>query len=173
MYSRPPWLAAAAPKLASGIVVSEVHAACEGCASVSSPRSTRSVALRSTGQHLRWAIGALRPEGQGAIPAPPEIPGVARARRARREESGRRGGKPRGAMQAGLGEAAGSGALLLLLCRREQDVVEDQAIAGRVSELAQIRGGVADHVLVVLGIVSAEEREGAAAELAVQVLDLL
>src|SRR5258707_9699661 len=63
--------------------------------------------------------------------------------------------------------------LLLLLGRREQHVVEDQPVARRVRVLVELRRRVAHHVLVVLGIVAAEERERALAELAVQVLHLV
>src|SRR5262245_39010546 len=55
--------------------------------------------------------------------------------------------------------------LLLLLGGGEEDVVEDQAVAGGVPVLGEIGGRVAHHVLVVLGIVAAQERERAAPEL--------
>src|SRR5688572_8919704 len=49
-------------------------------------------------------------------------------------------------------------ALLLLLRRGEQHVVEDQAVARRVLELRQVGRRIAHHVLVILGIVPAQER---------------
>src|SRR5687768_12764311 len=63
-----------------------------------------------------------------------------------------------------------SGKLLLLLRRREKNVVEDQAVAGRGRELAQICRGIADGMARVLGIVPSEKRERALAVIAVHVL---
>src|SRR5438067_12643720 len=64
-------------------------------------------------------------------------------------------------------------ALLLLLGGREEDVVEDQPVAGGVLEARQVGRRVPHHVLVVLGVVTAQEGEGAASELPVQVLHLV
>jgi hypothetical protein len=55
----------------------------------------------------------------------------------------------------------------------EEDIVEYEAITGRVRIEVQVRRGVTDEMLVVFRIVSAEKCEGALAEVAVDVSNLI
>ena len=63
--------------------------------------------------------------------------------------------------------------LFLFLCRREQNVVQNETIARRIGVHVQFRRRVADDVLVVLRVVAAEKSPKAVAEVAVDVTILV
>src|SRR5438477_11941936 len=63
--------------------------------------------------------------------------------------------------------------LLFFLGGREEDVVQDQAVAGGILVEREIGGRIAHRVLVVLGIVSAVEGEGPLPVMAMDVFGLV
>ena len=62
--------------------------------------------------------------------------------------------------------------MLFLLGGGEKDIVQNQAIAGRIGVQRQVGRRVAHKVAIVLGVVAAQEGPGALAVLAVQVAHL-
>jgi len=66
-----------------------------------------------------------------------------------------------------------SGLKFLFLSCREEDVVEDEPIAGGVFEEVQDGFGIAYFVLIILGIMTSVEGEGALADIAVNILNFI